>query len=157
MSFVSSPTEQQQLASGEILERAILFATNALAGQRYPSPEREPSILHAIRVTVAVDGLAAQTAAILHDVLEDTETTADDLREIGISADIVDAVIALTHDPAETYEEYTQRVARNAVARDIKLADLADNLRNNRRLAPTPDVLERIERYERAQELLLRR
>ena len=62
----------------------------------------------------------------------------------------VDAVVALTHLPAETYEEYIERVADNPMARLVKLADLADNLGNNKRAAQTPEVLARIGRYQRA-------
>ena len=72
------------------------------------------------------------------------------MRSAKLSSDVVDAVVALTRRPRQTYEEYIEQVAGNALARQVKLADLADNLANNMRLARRPDVMARIERYERA-------
>lgn len=89
-------------------------------------------------------------AAVLHDVLEDTEVNLDQLREAHFPDDVVDAVVALTHRPEQTYEQYIEQVARDGLARQVKLADFADNLGNNYRVAKTPDVLTRINRYQRA-------
>jgi (p)ppGpp synthase/HD superfamily hydrolase len=137
-------------SGAEELELAIELAARAHRGQRYPSPEAEPYIEHPLRVMRAVRGLRAQATAVLHDVLEDTPVTAEDLRGAELSGEVVDAVVALTRRPGQTYEEYIERVAGNALAREVKLADLADNLANNRRLPRRPDVVARIERYERA-------
>ena len=65
----------------DALERAIALACRAHRGQRYPSLEAEPYILHPLRVMFAVQGFKAQTAAVLHDVLEDTEVNVDQLRQ----------------------------------------------------------------------------
>ena len=51
---------------------------------------------------------------------------------------------------SRSYEQYIEKVACDDLAREVKLADLADNLANNRRLASTPDVAARIDRYEQA-------
>jgi (p)ppGpp synthase/HD superfamily hydrolase len=134
----------------DTLELAIELACRAHRGQRYPAPEPEPYIQHALRVMLAVRGFRAQAAGVLHDVLEDTAVTAAELREAGLPSDVVDAVLALTHRPAHSYEQYIEQVARNPIARQVKLADLADNLANNKRLPKSPDVVARIERYERA-------
>jgi (p)ppGpp synthase/HD superfamily hydrolase len=134
----------------DALERAIGLAFRAHHGQRYPSPEAEPYVHHLLRVMLAVRGFRTQTAAVLHDLLEDTHVTVDQLHEAGLPDDVVDAVVALTHRPEQTYEQYIEQVARDDLARQVKLADLADNLANNYRLAKTPDVVARIDRYERA-------
>jgi hypothetical protein len=146
------PVRQHDTVSEETtaLERAIALACDAHRGQQYPSPEAEPYILHPLRVMLAVSGLRAQTVAVLHDVLEDTSVTVEEIRAIRVSADVVDAVVALTHSSDQTYEDYIEQVADNVLARAVKLADLADNLANNRGLDRTPDVIDRIERYERA-------
>jgi (p)ppGpp synthase/HD superfamily hydrolase len=136
----------------EILERAIEIAVRAHAGQLYPARdgERGPYVLHLFRVMLAVEGWDARTAAVLHDVLEDTPTTAADLLEDGIPSHVVEAVEALTHREADTYEAYIEALAPNPLARQVKLADLADNLATNLALPPTPANAARITRYEAA-------
>lgn len=134
----------------QALEVAVELACRAHRGQRYPSPEGEPYILHLLRVMLAVDGFRVQAAAALHDVIEDTEVTVEELGAAGLPIDVVDAVVALTHRPGQSYEQYVEQVARDAIAREVKLADLADNLANNKRLPTSPEVVARIERYERA-------
>ena len=134
----------------DALERAIGLAYRAHHGQRYPSPAGEPYVHHLMRVMLAMRGFKTQMAAVLHDVLEDTQVTLDQLREAELPDDVVDAVVALTHRPEQTYEQYIEQVAGDDLARQVKLADLADNLANNYRLAKTPDVVARIDRYERA-------
>jgi (p)ppGpp synthase/HD superfamily hydrolase len=134
----------------QVLEAALDLACRAHRGQRYPSREREPYILHLLRVMAAVDGLRPQAAALLHDALEDTKLTAQELRAAGLPIDVVDAVVASTRRPGQSYERYLEQVARHPIARQVKLADLADNLANNQRLPNAPDVAARIERYERA-------
>jgi (p)ppGpp synthase/HD superfamily hydrolase len=99
---------------------------------------------------LSVRGFRAQMVAVLHDVLEDTDLDMNDLVGAGFPADVVAAVLALTHRPEQTYEQYIEEVARDPLARVVKLADLADNLRNNRRLARSSDVRARIARYESA-------
>jgi (p)ppGpp synthase/HD superfamily hydrolase len=136
------------------LELAVELACRAHRGQRYPSPEGEPYILHLFRVMLAVDGVRAQAAAVLHDVLEDTEVTVEELGAAGLPIEVVGAVVALTHRPGQSYGRYIEQVACDAIACKVKLADLADNLANNKRLPNAPDVAARIERYERARRRL---
>ncbi len=135
---------------GLALERAIELAVRAHVGQRYPSPEPEPYVLHLLRVLLAVRGVRAQMTAVLHDVLEDTHVTVEKLRAAELPEDVIIAVQALTHRAEHTYEQYIELLADNRLARQVKLADLADNLANNRRLPQTPDVAERIACYDRA-------
>lgn len=135
---------------GAALEQAIELAVRAHIGQRYPSPEPEPYVLHLLRVMLAVRGGRAQMTAVLHDVLEDTQVTVERLRAAELPDDVIIAVQALTHRAEHTYEQYIDVLADNPLARQVKLADLGDNLANNRRLPVTPDVAERIARNDRA-------
>lgn len=123
----------------KVLERAIGIAVRAHAGQLYPARdgERGPYVLHLFRVMLAVEGWQARTAAVLHDVIEDTPVTAAELREAGIPPRVVDAVVALTHRPEDSYEAYIEALAPHALAREVKLADLADNLATNLALPPS--------------------
>jgi (p)ppGpp synthase/HD superfamily hydrolase len=95
-----------------------------------------------------------QMAAVLHDVIEDTLFTIDDLVEARYPDPVVAAVDCLTHRDDEMYEQYIDRVARDDVARRVKIVDLNENLANNRRLPRDPGNTERIERYRWALERL---
>lgn len=139
------------------LEDAIVLATQAHRQQIYPTSQGEPFILHPLRVMLQVVSDAERVVAILHDVIEDTECTLDDLRHSGYPERVIDALDRLTHRDGETYEAYIERIKDDQLARQVKLADLEDNLANNRRLAECTssiEVQERIMRYERAIALL---
>ena len=138
------------------LEDAIALAADAHRGQLYPAPEPEPYILHPLRVMLAVSPGRAQIVAVLHDVIEDTELTLDDLRQRGFDDDTVHAVDLLSKRAGEPYMEYINRLAPDALAREVKLADLDDNLANNRRLTPSDDTRARVALFERARQALLR-
>jgi (p)ppGpp synthase/HD superfamily hydrolase len=132
------------------LEHAIQCAVTAHAGQQYPAPEPEPYILHPLRVMCAVEGAHAQIAAVLHDVIEDTEVTLADLQSAGYSRPIIHTIDCLTHRHGETYVAYIERVSTDPIATLVKVADLHDNHRNNKSLMPTSSVRERLKRYEQA-------
>ena len=141
---------------GPALEDALALAASAHRGQVYPSPTGEPYILHPLRVMLRMVSAAERVVALLHDVVEDTPTTLTDLRRFGYSEAVVAAIDRLTRRDGEPYEAYIERLAGDPLARRVKLADLADNLANNRRLAPTAPVRERLARYQRARARLLR-
>jgi (p)ppGpp synthase/HD superfamily hydrolase len=135
------------------LEDAIALAAHWHRGQQYPSLMGEPFILHPLRVLLQVDSDDARIVAALHDVLEDTACSMGELRRAGYSEQVIEAVDRLTRRDGEAYEAYIERIAEDPLARQVKLADLTDNLANNRRLADASaqqDVQERISRYERA-------
>ena len=113
-------------------------------------PKTEPYIRIPLRVMLGVGGVRARAMAGLHDVLEDTAVTAEALREANLSSEVVDAVTVLTRRSGQTCEQYVAQVVGNAIARPVKLADLADNVANNKRLTTRPDVVARIERREPA-------
>jgi (p)ppGpp synthase/HD superfamily hydrolase len=115
--------------------------------------QREPFILHPLRVMMRVDSDIARIVAVLHDVLEDTACTMDSLRRAGYAEPVINALDRLTRRDGEAYETYIERINEDALARQVKLADLADNLANNRRLADVSasrEVQARIMRYEQA-------
>lgn len=136
------------------VEDAIALAARAHRGQRYPSPEAEPYIFHPLRVMLSLLGPLDQMAAVLHDAVEDTDLELHDLAEAGYPAALVAGIDGLTHRTNESYEDYIERVAANDVARRVKIADLRENLANNRRAPEAPGNTDRIARYERALERL---
>ena len=139
------------LDPAEELELAIALAVRAHHGQRYPSPETEPYVLCPLRVMLGRGRRPrAGNGCVARRFLEDTAVTAEALREANLSSEVVDAVTVLTRRSGQTCEQYIAQVAGNAIARPVKLADLADNVANNKRLTTRPDVVARIERHEPA-------
>ena len=67
-------------------------------------------------------------AAVLHDVVEDTDWTGDKLRLEGFSERVIELVDLLSRRDTETYDEFIERIRSDAVAVKIKLADLEDNM-----------------------------
>jgi (p)ppGpp synthase/HD superfamily hydrolase len=112
------------------IERAVQIAAKAHEGQR--DKEGLPYILHPLRVMMRVAGEEAQIVAVLHDVVEDTAVTADDLRQASFSETVLAAVLCVTHRKDEPYADYVVRCKGNEVARRVKLADLEDNSRLDR-------------------------
>lgn len=94
-------------------------------------------------------------AAVLHDVVEDTAVTLNDLVSEGFDADVIAAVEALTKRPGESRMQAAQRAAVNAVARTVKLADNAENMDLSRIACPTERDLARVEEYKAVRALLL--
>ena len=112
------------------IETALQIAAKAHEGQK--DKEGLPYILHPLRAMMSVKGEDAQIVAVLHDVIEDTSVTADDLRRVGFSEKIIAAVMCVTHRKNEPYADYVVRCKGNEVARRVKLADLEDNSRLDR-------------------------
>lgn len=96
-----------------------------------------------------------RAVAWLHDILEDTELTAEDLSARGVAPDVVGAVECMTHAEGEDYFDYICRVKENPLARVVKLSDLANNSDLSRLPEVTDRDLRRLEKYRRAQEMLL--
>ncbi len=113
----------------DMAEKALDFATFMHAGQ--VDRTGQDYILHPERVGQAVAhlGKAYEAAGYLHDVVEDTDTTLDDLRYLGFTEEVVEAVDALTKREGENHAERVLRAGRNTVAREVKIADMRDNLR----------------------------
>ena len=97
-------------------------------GNRKLSKSGKPYIGHPVRVMNRVEGEHERMAAVLHDVIEDTHVTADDLRAAGCPERVVTAVVALSHRSGEPQADYLARVAVDPIAAVVKRADIADNL-----------------------------
>jgi (p)ppGpp synthase/HD superfamily hydrolase len=130
------------------LDRAIEIAARDHRGQT--DKVGRAYILHPLRLMLRMETELEMTVAVLHDVVEDTATTLDDLRREGFSEEVVLVVEHLTHRDGENYDEYIERVGRNPAARRVKLADLEDNMNLLRIRNLQPNDLERLQRYHRA-------
>jgi len=135
------------------LEQAIALAVEKHRGQ--VDKYGQPYILHPLRVMFKMESEPAMIAAILHDVVEDTDVTFADLRRMGYSEEIITALDGVTRRDDETYAQFVARSAKHPIARRVKQADLEDNM-DIRRLASelTGKDFERLKRYRRAWEQL---
>ncbi len=134
------------------LEKAIELAAHYHAGQT--DKAGQPYILHPLSVMARVDGITAKTVAVLHDIIEDTPLTAEQLLDFGFSKEVVDAVIALTKTQGMTRIEAAYQAKANPLARIVKLADLADNMNLKRIVNPSPKDYERLEEYRQVKKIL---
>ena len=134
------------------LERAIAIAAEAHAGKT--DKAGAPYILHPLRVMLVVHDAAARIAAVLHDVVEDSPWTLDQLTAEGFAPDVVAAVDALTKREGESYEDFVRRAGRHPIAHSVKLADIADNMDLSRIANPTEADHARMAKYSRARALL---
>ncbi len=93
---------------------------------------------------------ADRIVAVLHDVIEDTKVTVDELRREGFPDEILDALACVTKRQGEDYEDFVARAATNPIARRVKLADLEDNMDVRRLGAVTERDAKRLTKYLRA-------
>jgi (p)ppGpp synthase/HD superfamily hydrolase len=135
------------------IEKAIEIAARAHAGQ--VDKAGAPYIFHPLRLMLAVNGEHERMAAALHDVVEDTPLTFDDLTREGFPAAVIDAVRALTKQPGESRIDAAHRAAANPVARRVKLADVGDNMDLSRIASPTGKDYARLREYEQVRAILL--
>jgi (p)ppGpp synthase/HD superfamily hydrolase len=130
------------------LGKAIAIA--AQAHQDQYDKAGAPYILHPLRMMLRMSSETEMMAAILHDVVEDTDWTLDKLRQVGFAEEVVQAVECLTHRNYETYAEFIARVRTNTIARKVKLADLEDNMDMRRLSTLTEKDTERLHKYHHA-------
>ncbi len=135
------------------LERAIEIAARQHTGQI--DKAGEPYILHPLRVMFTVNTPSERIAAVLHDVVEDTPVTLEELIQEGFADEVIEAVRALTKTKGESRLEAAKRAAANPIARVVKLADLSDNMNLDRISQPTEKDFARLEEYRKVRALLL--
>ena len=110
-----------------------------------------PYVFHPFHLAEQMETEHEVCAALLHDVMEDTDTSAEDLVAAGIPREYVDTCLMLRHSPNVPYMDYVAELAHNPVARRVKIADLyhnSDLSRLNRK--PTEKDLQRVEKYRKA-------
>lgn len=135
------------------IERAIAIASAAHAGQF--DKAGQPYIFHPLRVMFRVSSAHAQIAAVLHDVVEDSSVTLEQLAQQGFAPEVLQAIHALTKLPDETRLQAAQRAAADPVAREVKLADNAENMDLSRIPNPSEKDYARCREYEQVRAILL--
>ena len=132
-----------------LLNEARRIAEDAHAGQ--VDKAGAPYIGHPVRVSSKCESEAAKVAALLHDVVEDTTVSLKDLKNAGFSEDVIEAVETLTHKKNDDYlAVYIPRIGRNAIAREVKIRDLEDNLDITRLSGVSDRDIQRLNKYIKA-------
>jgi len=128
-----------------MLAKALKIAYTAHQGQF--DKGGQPYILHPIRVALNCKTEDEKIAALLHDVVEDTSVTIEELQQAGFSPNVLDAVISLTKVDGEDYMTFIKRLSLNNLAVSVKIQDLKDNM-DIRRLNGKPHW--KMEIYQKA-------
>ncbi len=135
-----------------LTKKALNFAFRAHDGQYDRSGV--PYIFHPYQVAQQAKDEISCAAALLHDVVEDTDTTLDDLIAEGFPPRVTELVDLLTRRENENYFDYIRRLAKDPDAVKIKLADLAHNSDTSRLDSITEADLNRLEKYKKARDIL---
>lgn len=113
-----------------------------------------PYVFHPYRIAEQMQTEDEVTVALLHDVVEDSNITIEDLRSKKFPLDVILAVSVLTREQGAPYFEYIAKLNKNELARKVKIADLKDNMDLSRLDKPTENDKKRVEKYRRALQLL---
>ena len=136
----------------ELTKKALVISFNAHKYQTDKSGM--PYVYHPFHLAEQMDDEYSTCVALLHDVVEDTDITLDDLKNNGFPAEVTDAIAMMTHDDAVDYLDYVRAMKDNAIARKVKLADLAHNSDLSRLDEVDDKALERVEKYRQAMLIL---
>ena len=134
---------------GELLDKMLVMATNAHHGQF--DRGGKPYILHCLKVmhNLKTDDEELQCIALGHDIIEDTKTTYQDLREAGFTDRIIEGIRAMTKLPGQTHDEYKEQIFASEDGMRVKMADLQHNSDIRRLKGVTEKDIERMAKYHR--------
>lgn len=113
-----------------------------------------PYIYHPIHLAEQMNDENTTCVALLHDVVEDTEITFEDLAKEGFTDEILEALKLMTHDDAIPYLDYVRNIKNNPIATAVKLADLNHNSDLTRLDVVDEKAKERVQKYKKAIEIL---
>ena len=114
-----------------------------------------PYVHHPLHLAEQMSDEDTTVVALLHDVVEDTRYTLEDLEAMDFGPDIIEAIRVMTHDDSVPYMDYVREIAGNPIARQVKLADLAHNSDLTRLdHEPTEGDLARYRKYQEAKKIL---
>lgn len=107
-----------------------------------------PYILHPFHVAEQMDDEESTIAALLHDIVEDTDTTFEELEGLGLSDRVLYALRLMTHEEGADYYDYVKQIGKDPLARKVKIADLEHNMQLGRLDHVGEKDLERLEKYK---------
>lgn len=113
-----------------------------------------PYVFHPFHVAEQMDDENTTIVALLHDIVEDTDTTFEDLKELGFSDEVIDALRLMTHDKNIDYYEYVENISKNPIARKVKIKDLEHNMDTTRLEVVEDKDIKRLQKYKKCHNFL---
>jgi len=110
----------------------------------------KPYVLHPLRIMFSLHTDEEKIVGVLHDVVEDSDWTFEGLREEGFSETIIEALKSVTAVEGEEYDDFVRRAHANPIGRNVKIADVTDNLDIKRIAGPSDRDFQRLKKYRRA-------
>lgn len=135
----------------DLTRKAMEICYQVHAGQH--DKAGTPYVFHPYHLAEQMETEQTVCAALLHDVLEESDMTAADLTAAGFPAEIVEAVVLLTHEKQTPYLEYVAALLENPIARAVKEADVQHNADLSRLPVVTTRDRMRMEKYAGAKAL----
>lgn len=114
-----------------------------------------PYIYHPIHIAERMDDEYSTIVALLHDVIEDTNLTIEDLREYGFSNEVLESIDIITKRVDDDYFDYIERIKVNKIALKVKVEDLKHNMDLSRIENVTEKDLKRLEKYKNVEKILI--
>lgn len=109
-----------------------------------------PYVFHPFHLAEQMTDEVTTVVALLHDVVEDTDYTLDDIAAKGFGKEVLDALVLLTHEPGVPYMDYVAKIKENPIAKAVKLADLEHNSDLSRLDVVDDNALARRAQYQEA-------
>ena len=136
----------------DLIKKAMILSYESHRGQY--DKGGLPYIFHPFHLAEQMSTEETVVIALLHDVIEDTEYTIQDIADMGFPQVVLDALMCLTHDKAVPYMDYISKIKQNPLARVVKLADLQHNSDVSRLNSVDEETVQRIQKYKKAIALL---
>ena len=136
----------------KLTKKAMKIAYQAHQGQT--DKTGLPYIYHPIHLAEQMQDEATTCVALLHDVVEDTDITIEQLGREGFPQEVLEAIQLMTHAPEVPYMDYVREIKKNSIAAAVKLADLRHNSDMSRLDVVDDRAIARVEKYQRARVLL---
>ena len=113
-----------------------------------------PYVFHPFHLAEQMDDEISTVCALLHDVVEDTDITFENLLDMGFPLEVIDVLKLLTHEDSIPYMDYVNKISTNPIAKKVKIADLKHNSDITRLSVIDEKAKKRCEKYKQALELL---
>ena len=136
----------------DMTKKAMCFCFEAHKNQQDKSGL--PYVFHPFHLAEEMDDEISATVALLHDVIEDTDYTLEELAAMGYPREVMDALALMIHDPSVPYMDYVEKIRSNPIATKVKLADLRHNSDLTRLNTIDERALNRVKKYQEAIKLL---